>query len=225
MPFLQRTESVTRSAIGSCPDICVSLATQTVLSLEGYILARVTVVDYGGDILLDTLVIPRSRVIDYCAERTGFNESHFIAGGKIRSRISISRSSENLPGHILGFEITRQRVAQHLRGKVVVGHRLWVSLDALRLSHPADKTRDLATYFPLLAALPSSSDQDLQDGFPILVQEFMHRTIRKGFENSVEDARAAMDLYRSCRDNWEHLIAASFWPSLTPPREFFQCYT
>lgn len=41
----------------------------------------------------------------------------------------------------------------------------------------------------------------------------------------VEDARSAMDLFRSAQGDWENLIENSVWPALIPPREFERCYT
>ena len=41
----------------------------------------------------------------------------------------------------------------------------------------------------------------------------------------VENARAAMDLYRSHANEWESVIATGRWPSEIPPDTFSRCYT
>ncbi|KAF8334051.1 uncharacterized protein EI90DRAFT_3050825 [Cantharellus anzutake] len=114
------------------------------------------------------------------------------------------------------FAHARDLAQRLLRNKVIVAYELWKSLDALRLQHPADLTRDLATYLPVQTIIGAEGD----NGFQKLVQQFMNRTIRNGFHHPVEDARAAMDLYRSCATDWEALITTSVWPCLLPPEEF-----
>ncbi len=88
------------------PNAYVSLATQTVLSPRGKMLARVCIVvsstlggvelaeanasdlqDYQGDILLDLLVLPTDEVIDYHAPRTGFKESYFAPSSKLHCHL------------------------------------------------------------------------------------------------------------------------------------------
>jgi len=184
------------------PHMYVSLATQMVLSPTGHMLARLCIVDYHGDILLDSLVLPTDEVIDYYTERTGFKASHFVP-------------SES----VVPFEQVRYQAQLLLLNKIVVAYELWTSLDALRLCHRADQTRDLATYIPMQITIAKGDD-----GFQNLTKHFMNRTIRVGLENAVEDARAAMDLFRSCSGEWEALIASSVWPCLLPPEGFRRWY-
>ncbi|KAF8336323.1 uncharacterized protein EI90DRAFT_159369 [Cantharellus anzutake] len=149
------------------PSSYVCLATQTVLSLDFHILARICIVDYCGTILFDSLVRPTEEVTDWLPERTGFDPSYFTSDG---------------PMGVIDFEIARQEAVRHVNGKTIVGYKLWQSLDVLRLSHPADLTRDVATYFAFQTAFRSQSDDD---GLQKLLREFMHRTIQHGYENAV----------------------------------------
>lgn len=41
----------------------------------------------------------------------------------------------------------------------------------------------------------------------------------------VENARAAMDLYRSYNEPWEAAIQKGNWPCILPPSTFSRCYT
>jgi len=183
-------------------DVYVSLATQTVLSPRGNMLARICIVDHRGDILLDSLVLPTDEAIDYHTARTGFEASYFV------------------PSHgAVPFEDVRYQAQQLLNNKIVVAYELWRSLDALRLFHRADQTRDLATYIPMQTTIAEGGD-----GFRNLMKRFMNRSIRDGLENAVEDARAAIDLYRSCRKDWEGVISSSVWPCLLPPKQFQRWY-
>ena len=82
-------------------DVYVSLATQTVRSPRGNMLARICIVvssilgevgvaeadtsdrqDHRGDILLDSLVLPTDEAIDYHTARTGFEASYFVPSRK-----------------------------------------------------------------------------------------------------------------------------------------------
>lgn len=88
-----------------------------------------------------------------------------------------------------------------------------------------------------------------EDVFREMVWQFMRRSIRNGFINpvscsvfanreqiaesigftnrgraQVEDARAAMDLYRADEANWEATISSAYWPSVLPPAAYAHCY-
>ena len=55
----------------------------------------------------------------------------------------------------------QQRVANLLRGKVVVGHALKNDFKALQIKHPRHETRDTATYGPLRIKTKSRALKEL----------------------------------------------------------------
>lgn len=43
-------------------------------------------------------------------------------------------------------------------------------------------------------------------------------------DSQLENARAALDLYRSCSSEWEDSIATGVWLTQLPPSTFSRCY-
>ncbi|KAF8333157.1 uncharacterized protein EI90DRAFT_3053184 [Cantharellus anzutake] len=152
--------------------------------------------------MFDALVLPTAPITNYFKETTGFEPTHFT------------------PQNASHFTRAQDIAGMLLKGKIIVGYQLWLSLSALGLSHPADQTRDCGTYFPFQTAITPG-----EDGFKSLIRHFMKWTIRDVLTNTVEDARAAMDLFRSVEVDWEALIARMVWPCLLPPPEYLNCYS
>eukprot|EP00475_Leptophrys_vorax_P032987 TRINITY_DN51520_c0_g1_i1.p2 TRINITY_DN51520_c0_g1~~TRINITY_DN51520_c0_g1_i1.p2 ORF type:complete len:144 (+),score=47.66 TRINITY_DN51520_c0_g1_i1:669-1100(+) len=99
------------------------------------------------------------------------------------------------------FLEAQQRVSDITQNRVIVGHSLQNDLKALRLSHPARLIRDLTLFskFCPTKKLP----------LKYLAQHFLKRTIQVNTHDSVEDARASMDLYKLFRKEWEKEFARS----------------
>ncbi|OCB85230.1 hypothetical protein A7U60_g7857 [Sanghuangporus baumii] len=49
--------------------------------------------------------------------------------------------------------------------------------------------------------------------------------IHRASGNKLEEARAALDLFRSYEDSWEDDIRGGTWPSALPPTAFSQFFT
>ncbi len=92
------------------------------------ILARVSIVNYFGDILYDTFVAPRKAVTDY------------------RTHVSGVRP-EDLVGAPHFMEV-KKRVSALLKGKILVGHGLKHDMGVLFLDHPKRMRRDTSEYKP-----------------------------------------------------------------------------
>ncbi|KAF9459449.1 hypothetical protein BDZ94DRAFT_1171645, partial [Collybia nuda] len=163
--------------------------------------ARVSIVDYWGHTILDTYVRPTHYVEDYSGHKTGLKLAHL----------------ENAPL----FELVQLRVAEIIKGKVMIGHTLWTALSVLGLSHPALYTRDLALFWPLRKKLKSRSIIDL----PTLVQLFMCREVGMGYEDSLELSRSSLDLFRCCEELFERIIVEGAWPCNLPPSAYAQYFT
>lgn len=90
------------------------------------LLARVTIVDEYGRVVLDEYVKPTAVVTDYRSCYSGIKKSHLDNGSDL--------------------SVVRNKVANLINGCILVGHSLHFDLEALNLSHPESKRRDLAKY-------------------------------------------------------------------------------
>ncbi|KAL3809552.1 hypothetical protein ACHAXA_001826 [Cyclostephanos tholiformis] len=152
-------------------------------------LARVSVVDWDCNVLLDTFVRVPERVTDFRTRVSG-----------VRPR-DISASNVNAMDH----DEARIAVGNLLLGKVLVGHALKNDLSALMLSHPRDETRDTARYAPFMRPSGSGGGKLRPRKLRDLVYENLGRRIQVEGEShcSVDDARATMELFQIVRGRWE----------------------
>ncbi|KAI0811227.1 ribonuclease H-like domain-containing protein [Irpex lacteus] len=165
--------------------------------------ARVSIVDYRGNVLMDEYIQPMMRVTDYRTAMNGIEAHHLAAP------------------HARPFPDVQRDVANYIRNKIIVGYTLWNDLSVLGIPHAAVATRDVALYRPFRTALQMNQVV----GFPTLMWRLMRRRIQEGAHDSIENARAAMDLYRSHASEWEAVVATGRWPSEMPPDTFSRCYT
>ncbi|GLB36423.1 putative exonuclease [Lyophyllum shimeji] len=163
--------------------------------------ARVSIVDYRGSVVLDTYVRPTHLIEDYRPRETGLQHDDLM----------------NAPH----FQDVQLRVSSIIRNKIIVGHSLWNFLSVLGLSHPALDTRDLALFRPLRKKLKSRSVVSL----PTLVHLYMGRNVGMEYEDSLELSRASMDLFRCCEQALEKVVLDGGWPCNLPPETFAAYYT
>ncbi|KAF9505814.1 hypothetical protein BS47DRAFT_492039 [Hydnum rufescens UP504] len=183
----------------------VSLSTQCVGAGEGgtvSMLARVSLVDYRGKTIVDTYVKPTMPVVSYRTPYTGIEAHHLENGVPFNHALALVTSSVD--------------------GKIVVGHSLWQDFYALGIAHPASDTRDNALFLPFRAAL---STMNSVVGLETLMYRLMRRLISTEHVNSLENARACMDLFRSAQDEWERIIDSGEWPCALPPALYARCYS
>ncbi len=144
-------------------------------------LARLSIVNFHGQIIMDQHIRPTGRVIDYRTAVSGI-----------------------LPKHLAGMPTLAQiqgDVWKILEGKVVIGHDLKHDFCALLHQHPKALTRDTALYAPF-RALAGGKTPSLK----LLAQHYLSVPIQGEMHDSVEDARAAMLLYRAHKVDWENDI-------------------
>jgi len=147
-------------------------------------LARVSVTDWDGKVLLDTFVKVPSKVTDFRTQWSGVSARH------LKSQAAMD------------VEECRSKVAQLLKGKILVGHALKNDLDALMLTHPKESIRDTARYRPYQRLGGQKwRARKLRD----LVKQHCDMDIQQEGEShdSVDDARAAMELFKVSREAWE----------------------
>jgi len=153
-------------------------------------LARVSIVDWYGEVIFDSFVRVKENVTDYRTCVSG------ITPDKIES------------DDVLSFDNCNEEVSRVLKDKILIGHGLKNDLKVLRIQHPWYKIRDSARYEPLMKA-------DIQcDGVLIprklkdLARENAKLNIQKDGKHhcSIEDARASMMIYRVRRVKWEKTV-------------------
>ncbi|XP_032682476.1 RNA exonuclease 4 isoform X2 [Odontomachus brunneus] len=140
--------------------------------------ARVSIVNKYGDCLYDKYVKPRELVVDYRTSVSGIRPEHLLNGED--------------------FNVVQKEVADMLKGRLLVGHALKHDLDVLYLSHPRRYLRDTSRYKPF-RQLSKGNTPSLKR----LTCELLGQEIQAGEHNSVEDARAAMQLYMLYKNKWE----------------------
>lgn len=152
-------------------------------------LARVSVVDWDGKVLLDTFVRVPERVTDFRTRVSG-----------VRPR-DIAVTNANAMGH----DEVRAAVGELLSGKVLVGHALRNDLSALMISHPRGDVRDTARYAPFMRPSGSGGGKLRPRKLRDLVYENLGRRIQVEGEShcSIDDARGTMELFQIVRGRWE----------------------
>lgn len=146
-------------------------------------LARCSVVSYSGDVLYDKYIRPEMPIVDYRTRWSGITRQHLHKA--------------------IPFQVAQKEILKLLKGKVVVGHALHNDFQALKYVHPRSQTRD-TTYVPNLLSQPYSLTRarvSLKD----LALNLLHKKIQVGHQghSSVEDAMAAMELYKLVEVQWE----------------------
>ncbi|TRM56854.1 ribonuclease H-like domain-containing protein [Schizophyllum amplum] len=146
-------------------------------------LARVSLVNFYGAVVLDVFVRQRERVVDYRTHVSGVREKDMIGARP--------------------FEEVQKQVSELLKDKILVGHAVHNDMQALLLSHPRGSTRD-TQFFAGKLKLTRSTRIALR----ALVQQELGMTIQAGEHSSVTDARATMAVFRLHRREWEAWAAA-----------------
>lgn len=153
---------------------------------EESVLARVSIVNYYGAVLMDTFVRPQrhQRITDF---RT------WVSGVTARDVLYNSDAVE--------FGDAVKKVAKLLEGRVLVGHALCNDLGVLKLGHPRSRMRDTAQHLPFKTRLGVKGGHS--PSLKRLSKELLGVDIQSGQHSSVEDARAAMLLYRKYKAEFD----------------------
>lgn len=141
------------------------------------IVARVSLVNSLGECVYDKYVKPTDPVTDYRTQFSGIRPSDL----------------ENATD----FHTVQSEVATMIKDRILVGHSLKNDLDVLMLKHPYRLIRDTSRFSKF-----QSSNKRTQS-LKAITEKFLNVKIQTGEHNSVEDARAAMQLYMTFRKEWE----------------------
>ncbi|EDW70390.1 RNA exonuclease 4 [Drosophila virilis] len=145
-------------------------------------LARVSIVNKVGEVLLDKHVKPREPVTDYRTSISGIRPH------------DIENAEE--------FKDVQDEVVKLLHGKILVGHALRNDLAVLSIKHPVAQIRDTSRYKPLCKLVSNGHTPSLKR----LTLAVLGQEIQTGEHNSVEDARAAMGIYNRIAADWEKYL-------------------
>lgn len=153
------------------------------------VLARVSLVDYFGNILLNTFVRVIERVTDFRAHVTGISEHHLS-------------SKDAMP-----FGKCRQLVIKLIRNKLLVGHALQNDLTVLGIHHPWYDIRDTSTFY-----LYQKKNRFGVTIGPSRLRDLAKLHLGIDIQKSgqahcpCEDACAAMALYQKNQSHFDYLV-------------------
>ncbi|KAK4794780.1 hypothetical protein SAY86_012774 [Trapa natans] len=142
-------------------------------------LGRVTLVNKWGNVVYDEFARPMDRVVDFRTQISG-----------IRPR-DLKKAKD--------FRIVQKKVAEIIKGRILVGHALHNDFKVLLLNHPTKDIRDTSQYQFFV-------EEGRRKSLRHLASEFLGVSIQKGEHNPVEDARASMMLYLKNCKRWEKII-------------------
>lgn len=169
----------------------VAMDCEMVATPSGRALARVVIIDWKNRVLLDCFVKPTETVTDYLTFVSGITATQL----------------EDAPD----FHSVRRRVRHILHDKILVGHGLENDLAVLDLTHPWWMIRDTAYYQPFMRPVTGAEGAVW---VPRKLKELSQEKLKKEIQRHgaahcpMEDARAALDLYKSHRPRWESCLTA-----------------
>ncbi len=147
-----------------------------------HVLARASLVNYHGEVIYDSFVLPPPGIIvhDYRTHVSGILPSHLKPG--------VARS----------FQEVQRAIATLLEGKVLVGHALKNDLLVLELKHPRRDIRDTSRHHKYRIETKGKPP-----ALRYLAKQQLGLEIQLGEHSSIEDARAAMALFKLDRAGFE----------------------
>ncbi|VAI76113.1 unnamed protein product [Triticum turgidum subsp. durum] len=137
---------------------------------------RVQCVNSFGNVVYDEYVRPMERIVDYRTHISGIRPKH------------MNKAKD--------FSIVQKDIAELITGRVLVGHALHHDLKVLLLGHPKKDIRDTSEYEVFRREGKRRSLKDLAaQELSVKIQQQEHCPI--------EDARAAMFIYKKHKKSWE----------------------
>lgn len=145
-------------------------------------LARVSIVNYNGHILMDTFVKPKGNITNYRTWVSGVTPEHM----------------ENA----MSYDEAREKALSILKGKIIIGHSLKHDFKSLNWEPLQQNVRDLITFKKY------QDETNHPKSLKKLTLEFLEKTIQTGQHSSITDSRAALALYRIVENSWNQQVRA-----------------
>ena len=155
-------------------------------------LARITLANYDGECIFDTLVQVVETVTDYRTFVSGITPQDLEEGGSA-----------------IPFEECRSQVLELIQDKIVIGHGLKNDFRVLGIVHPWYGTRDTAKYEPFMKVDPTGEKDYIPKKLKVLAKDKLGLVIQEeGVPHCpLEDAVAALELYKKHRVKWEKAMS------------------
>ncbi|KAL7508863.1 hypothetical protein ACHAXN_005934 [Cyclotella atomus] len=152
-------------------------------------LARISLVDWNGESIFDSYVKVTQPIVDYRTFVSGITSEHILG-------------EDALP--ILEV---RRIVGELIHDKIVIGHGLKNDFKALGLTHPWYLIRDSAKYLPFMKTCPTTGEW-IAKKLKTLALDKLGMIIQCEGEahDPMEDAVAALELYKKHRVKWERVV-------------------
>lgn len=162
----------------------VALDCEMVATRSGSALAQCSILSYKGEVLFHNYIRPVDLIVDYRTRWSGILPLHMKSA--------------------MPHQLAVNQIKKILEDKICVGHDLCHDFSVLGISFMRSHVRDTAHFKPLrtLAGLVSNQNPSLRN----LARHLLKREIQTGCHNSLEDARAALDLYQKHEKLWETYI-------------------
>ncbi|AET40082.1 putative 3'-5' exonuclease Ecym_5323 [Eremothecium cymbalariae DBVPG len=142
-------------------------------------LARVSIVNYYGNEVLDVYVRPSERITDYRTWVSGIMPHHMK--------------------HAIPFKQAQDKVSTILKDRILIGHSIYNDLKVLMISHPRRAIRDTAEH----AAFQSKYNSGHKPSLKKLATDVLGLNIQNGSHSSLEDARTALLLFKHDQQGFE----------------------
>lgn len=142
------------------------------------VLARVSIVNYHGNTVLDEYVKAKEKITDYRSWVSGVYPHH------------LKDASD--------FETVQKKISDLLKDRILVGHALKNDLKVLMLNHPQHMIRDTSKYAPFRKYAKGK-----HPALKTLAKELLGLDIQGGKHCSVEDAKVAMLIFKKVKNEWE----------------------
>ena len=150
-------------------------------------LARVSVVNYTGDVLYDKFIKVRETITDYRTQWSGIRPEDVA--------LDSTKAVEEYEA--------QEAVGEVIRGRILIGHALKNDLRVLRIAHPWRDVRDTSEFYKKLWR-----KKGRRSAKPPALREIVAKVLgvdafQKSEHDSCEDARAALALYKRNSKQWE----------------------
>ncbi|CAB4439703.1 unnamed protein product [Rhizophagus irregularis] len=153
------------------------------------VLARVSIVNYYGEVLLDRFVKSRREITDYRTQFSGITPE------------LLTNASE--------FKQVQKEVENIMKDHIVVGQSIYFDFKVLKTRHPEHLIRDTSHYNTILGV---KTVKGVTPSLKKLAKDVLGINIQEGEHDSIEDARASMILYRFRQAEWEEHLKTNGFP-------------